>query len=132
MGTIAQHRAGIAANIAAVFTANETWTYERKSYPAGGNWIIGWPLEYEPQVDQGSARTILYSVRFEVPWGDDLTADDALETAMQAAKAAIESDRTLGGSCDSAVCLAFTNIGAAARLDESTVLQFVVPVEVFD
>lgn len=132
MGTIAQHRAGIEANLAAAFTNANTRDYEVKSLPSGRSWVVGWPSEFDPHASQGGFRSIVYSVRFEVTWGDDQASDNALETAMQSAAAAIESDPTLGGSCDDLACRPFTNITAVRKADETTVMTFTVPVEVLD
>ncbi len=132
MGTIAQHRAGIKANLETTFTDSTVRDHESKQLPAGLSWVVSWPDTFDPSPTQGSERTLVYSVRFEVPWDDDESSDNALETAMQTCVAAIEVDRTLGSSCDDAICLPFINIGAARRADETVVMMFTVPVEVFD
>lgn len=132
MGTVAQHRAGLKANLAAVFTSADVFDFESKKFPAGSVWVVSWPEDFAPHMTHGGDRNITYPVRFEIPWGDDESSDDAIEAAMQAAVAAIEADPTLGGSCDDLACLPFTNIGVSRRSDETVVLQFVVPVEVLD
>lgn len=132
MGTIAQHRAGIKANLDAEWpTEVDVLTHETKTTPSGNWFVVSFPDSYS-RPDAGTARTIVYPVRFEIPWDDDESSDAALETFMAAAMDAIESDPTLGGSCDSAACLNITDIGASRKLDDKVVLQFVVPVEVFD
>lgn len=132
MGTIAQHRAGIKANLDTQWpTEVDVLTHETKTTPSGNWFVVSFPDSYA-RPDIGTARTIVYPVRFEIPWDDDESSDAALETFMGAAMDAIESDPTLGGSCHSAACLNITDIGASRKLDDKVVLQFVVPVEVFD
>ena len=132
MGTIAQHRAGIKANLDDAWpTQVDVLTHETKATPSGNWFVVSFPESFA-RADLGVARTLVYPVRFEIPWDDDESSDAAIESFMEAAVDAIESDPTLGGSCDSAACLNITDIGASRKLDDRVVLQFVVPVEVFD
>ena len=131
MGTVAQHRAAIKDNIETVLSATVR-DYESLGIPSGIVYTVSWPDSFNPHADQGTARDIVYPVRFECPWGDDKAADDKLEAAMQSIVAAIESDPTLNGACDDLACGPFVDIGAVTKPDETRWMTFVVPVEVFD
>lgn len=129
MATIKQHRAAIADALSSL--EGEKYDHELKSFPGVPRFVVSFPEDFDPDAAYGS-RTIVYPVRYEIPWDHDESTDDALEDAMQAIAATIHADPTLGGVVDSARCRPFTNIGAVILPDESRVLQFVVPVEVFD
>lgn len=131
MATIAEHRAAIASALSDVFTTTETFDHELKKFPAAARFVVSFPESFDPDAAYGG-RTVVYPVRYEIPWDHDESTDDALEAAMQAVADTVHNDPTLGGVVDSARCLPFTNIGAAVLPDETRVLQFVVPVEVFD
>lgn len=129
MATIAQHRAAIKTALASL--TGDKFDHELKKFAAVPRWVVSFPESFDPDAATG-ARTIVYPVRYEIPWDHDESSDDALEAAMQAVADTIHTDPTLGGVVDSARCLPFTNIGAARMSDETVVLQFVAPVEVFD
>lgn len=127
--SLATIRAGLKTNLATVFTDYTIYDYEPKS-PVQNAIIIGWPDIYDIRVDQGSAQDIAIPVRFEIAWQDDESSDAQLETAMDAALAALEVDRTLGGACDDLSCAPFTDIGARTMPDDKVNITFTVPVEI--
>lgn len=129
--TVAAIRAGIKSNLSTVTTVNR-FDFEHKNPPAQPSVTISWPDRLDPAPVQGTGRDLTIPVRFEVPWDDDESSDALLESLMDSAVAAIESDRTLGGACDDLRCLPFTDIGARRLPDETVVMQFVIPVEVFE
>lgn len=130
MSSIADHRAAIKAALSSL--AGDKFTHELKRFPSNARWVVSWPDSIDTRPTYGGERTLIYPVRFEIPWDDDESADAALETAMDAVVAAIEADTTLGGKVHSVACLPFQGIGAARLLDETVVMQFIVPVEVYD
>jgi hypothetical protein len=127
-GTIAQIRAALKTSLASFTDANK-YGFEPKSGQSL-RVIVSWPDSWDPHADLSGGRDIVVPVRFEVPWVDDESSDAKLMAYMNAAVAALEA-ATLTGVADSVRCLPFTDIGARRLSDETSVMQFVVPVEVY-
>ena len=122
-------RAGLKYNIEVYFPGYTVLDYEHKSPPAHSI-IVGWPDHYDARPVMGVAVDMVIPVRWEIPWQDDESSNNALEEAMGAAVAAIESDRTLGGACSDLSCAPFTDIGARTMPSDAVNITFTVPVEV--
>jgi hypothetical protein len=127
-GTIAQIRAALKSSLSGFTDANK-YDFEPKSGQSL-RVIVSWPDSWDPHADFSGSRDIVVPVRFEVPWNDDESSDDKLMAYMEAAVAALEA-ATLTGVADSVRCLPFTDIGARQLPDDTRVMQFVVPVEVY-
>jgi len=128
MGTLSAIRTALKDNLSAL-DGYSVFDYEPKTAPPWAI-IVGWPDSYDPRATMAGDRDILVPVRVVIPWQDDNSSDDALETAMDAVVDAIESDRDLGGACDDLSCRSFTSIGARTMPNDTVVMTFTVPVEV--
>ena len=92
--------------------------------------VVGWPDVYDPRGDFAGNVDMVVPIRFEIVWRSDEQVDDELMAAMDAAVAAIESDRTLSGNVDDLSCGPFDSIGARSMPDDTVVATFSVPVEI--
>lgn len=91
---------------------------------------VSWPDTLDPRATLTGDVDLTIPVLVEVAWLGDESSDQTLMEAMNEVVGKIESDRDLNGLCDDLSCGAFTNIGSRQTLDEKTVMQFVVPVEI--
>jgi hypothetical protein len=127
-GTIAQIRAALKTSLAGFTDANKYGFEPKKGQSL--RVVVSWPDTWDAHSDLSGSRTIVVPVRFEVPWDDDESSDAKLMAYMNAAVAALEA-ATLTGVADSVTCLPFTDIGARQFPDDTRIMQFVVPVEVY-
>ena len=125
---LAAVRTGLKTNLSTLTDYN-VFDYEPKTAPPWAI-IIGWPDSYDPRAILAGDVDLVLPVRIVIPWFDDNSSDDALETAMDTVVAAIESDRTLGAACDDLSCRPYTDIGARTMPNDTVVITFTVPVEV--
>jgi hypothetical protein len=129
MGALADARAGLKDNLAARMSRYSVFGYEHKSPPAYSI-IVSWPDMYDPRVTMAGDIDLIIPVRVEIPWQDDKSSDAELEEAMDTIVAAIEWDRTLGGTVGDLSCASFTDIGSRVLPNESVIMTFTVPVEI--
>lgn len=129
--SLATIRTEIASSISgdANFSGWETYGYEPKN-PIRPCAIVGWPDTYDPRADYAGNLDLIIPVRFEMVWRDDISNDSVFMSAMDNARAAIETDRTLSGNCDDLSCAPFTDLGTRTLPDDVVIFQFVVPVEI--
>ena len=129
MGVLADARRGIKSNLETRMSGYTVLDYEHKT-PPPHSIVVSWPDMYDPRVTLEGDTDLIIPVRVEIPWQDDDSSDQALEDAMDTIRAAIESDRTLGGKVDDILCAPFTNIGARTMPNDAVIMTFTVPVEV--
>jgi hypothetical protein len=129
MGTLSQIRTGLKLNLESAMSGYTVLDYEHKAPPAWAI-IVGWPDVYDPRATYGGDIDLVIPVRVEIPWQDDDSSDDALDQAMAAIVAAIETDRTLSGVCSDLSCAPYTDIGARTMPNDAVNITFTVPVEI--
>lgn len=97
--------------------------------------VVGWPETYDLRSTFEGSTSFTLPVRVEVPLRQDRAADDKLETIVEATgsssiAAAIATDVTLNGSCDSALATEVTGFGLRETQPEVWVLTATIVVEV--
>jgi hypothetical protein len=124
---IAAIRAAIKSNLSTLTTLHR-YDFEPRD-PKHPCAVVSWPDELDPRATFDGNVDLVIPVRFQVAWNGDESADQALMDLMEAAVAAIESDRDLNSTVGDLSCGPFTNIGAGQTEDGRTFMQFVIPVE---